>query len=179
MTLKTSWFDFGIYKNALRRFKWGSVLYFVILFFAVPFAFFVGSYSYNYYRLYTVNGTLPQMIVEQDFLIVPILMAYAVSVIVAVILHRYMHENRQGIAVHSLPVTRRVTFCYEPYGLWRAFRPCNGTLLDGSEYSDTFHYVLHKYLCHIFNRSLGCTYSNNGSFACVAYNSGAWYSVFQ
>ncbi len=110
MTLKTSWFNFGIYKNALRRFKWGSFLYFVILFFAVPFMFFVGNYSYGYYRNYNEGNILPQMILEQDFLIVPILTAYTVSVVVGVILHRYMHESKQSIAMHSMPVTRKSNY---------------------------------------------------------------------
>ena len=39
MTLKESLFNKGIYINTLRRFKWGSVLYFIILFLAAPFVF--------------------------------------------------------------------------------------------------------------------------------------------
>ena len=104
MTLKTSWFNAGVYKNALRRFKWGSVLYFVILFFSVPFMFMVGNYSYPEY--YSSFGVKPNMLIEDGFMVVPILTAYGVSVVVAVILYRYIHENKQSIAIHSMPVTR-------------------------------------------------------------------------
>lgn len=103
MTLKASWFNVGIYKNALRRFKWGSVLYFVMLFFMVPFMFFVGEFGYNFYIDPSVT---PQAILETDCIVFPLLTAYAVSIVVAVIMHRYMHESRQAIAIHSMPVTR-------------------------------------------------------------------------
>lgn len=110
MTLKTSWFDFGIYKNALRRFKWGSFLYFVILFFAVPFAFMVNDYSYRLNDYYYPAGVKPNMLFETEFTVIPTIVAYAVSVIVAVIMHRYMHDGKQGIAIHSMPVTRRSNY---------------------------------------------------------------------
>ena len=32
MTLKTSLFNKGIYKSTLRRYAWGSILYFILLF---------------------------------------------------------------------------------------------------------------------------------------------------
>lgn len=111
MTLKTSWFNFGIYKNAIRRFKWGSVLYFVILFLAVPFSFLIGNYNNAYYSDYFFEkGSTPQMVLYRDFLIVPMLTAFVVSVIMAVLLHRYMHESRQSAAVHSMPVTRKSNY---------------------------------------------------------------------
>ena len=139
MTLKTSWFNFGIYKNAIRRFKWGSFLYFIILFLAVPFMFFVGNYSYGYYWNYHEADAVPQMILERDFLIVPMITAYAVAVVVAVILHRYMHESKQCIALHSMPVTRRSNYISNLFaGFTLMFAPvvANGLILLVMSFTD-------------------------------------------
>lgn len=111
MTLKTSWFDKGIYTNTLRRFKWGSLLYFVMLFFSVPFVILMSDYHRLYpYRYGPENQLINSIILEADYIILPFILAMAVPTVVAVLLHRYMHSSKQGIAVHALPVTRKANY---------------------------------------------------------------------
>lgn len=108
MTLKTSLFNFGIFKNTIKRFKWGSLLYFVILFFCVPFTFFVQDNQrlmerFQYYGL-------KKVILTESYLVLPFILAVAVPTVVAVLVYHFVHSQKQGIAVHSLPVKRKENY---------------------------------------------------------------------
>lgn len=108
MKLATSLFDKGIFKNTLKRFCWGSILYFVILFFAIPFTLLVSDIHYlsqmesSYYKTpLLLNGL---------YIGFPILMAIIVPTIVAVLVQNNVHSAKQGIFMHGLPVTRKATY---------------------------------------------------------------------
>lgn len=109
MTSSKSLFNFGIYKNTLKRFKWGSLLYFIILFFSVPFIFLVQDKEYllTSYRL-VIEST--PLILRSGFIAIPILLAMIVPTIVAVLCFNNVHSAKQGIFVHSLPVTRLANY---------------------------------------------------------------------
>ncbi len=97
MTSIKSLFNFGIYKNILKRFKWGGFLYFIILFLSGPFIILNDGYF----------GTNPDpKILTNGYMTLPILLAIVVPTIVAVLCFRDVHSSKQGIFSHSLPVTR-------------------------------------------------------------------------
>ncbi len=108
MTLKTSLFDKGIFKNTIKRFKWGGLLYFVILFFCVPFVILVNGKNMleRYTNDYYIRNIAGKIILRSDFTIFPLLLAIAVPTVVAALSFRFVHSQKQGIAVHALPVTR-------------------------------------------------------------------------
>lgn len=97
MTSIKSLFNFGIYKNILKRFKWGSFLYFILLFLSGPFAVLNDKYFYDLSR--------PE-ILTAGYMGFPTFLGIIVPTIVAVLCFRYVHSSKQGIFSHSLPVTR-------------------------------------------------------------------------
>lgn len=105
MTSSKSLFNFGIYKNVLKRFKWGSFLYFIILFFSLPFIILVQEKSYllNSYRF--VPETTP-LILQSGFMVIPVLLAMIVPSIVATLCFNNVHSTKQSNFIHSLPLTR-------------------------------------------------------------------------
>ncbi len=111
MTLNKSLFNLGIFKNTIYRFKWGSFLYFVALFFSVPFMIlvedfdrlvqrFVGS---SYYRAGSI-------IIRSDLLTVPLILAVIVPTVVAVLVFNNVHSGKQGVFTHGLPTDRRAGY---------------------------------------------------------------------
>lgn len=107
MTSKKSLFNFGIFKNTIKRFKWGSFLYAIALFFSVPFVFMMQGTK----RLEAVHGIYyPNMLIEDEYVVIPFLLAVCVPTVVAVLVYHFVHSQKQGIAVHSLPVTRKENY---------------------------------------------------------------------
>lgn len=105
MTSSKSLFNFGIYKNTIKRFKWGSFLYFIILFFSLPFIILVQEKSYllNSYRF--VPETTP-LILQSGFMVIPTLLAMVVPTIVATLCFNNVHSAKQSNFIHSLPLAR-------------------------------------------------------------------------
>lgn len=107
MTSKTSLFNYGLYINNLKRFKWGSILYFIILFFSVPFTFLVTDFV----RLVTrySNQAYPYLF-RNDLIIFPVLFALVVPTIVAALVFNSVHSSKQSVFVHGLPTDRRENY---------------------------------------------------------------------
>lgn len=105
MTLSTSLFNKGIYKNILTRFKWGSFLYFIILFFSVPFAILVQDLERLTER-YVNSTTLGLILTRSDYTVIPMLLAVSVPTVVAAFVYSSVHSQKQGIFIHGLPVKR-------------------------------------------------------------------------
>lgn len=116
MTSKTSWFNFGIYKNTLHRFKWGSFLYFIILFFSVPFVFMTESPSEVYESFSLRNYQVGGLILKNSFMVIPYLLAMVVPSIVALLIFRNVHSSKQGVFTHSIPVTRKSYYISSLFG---------------------------------------------------------------
>ncbi len=109
MTSKTSLFDKGIFKNTLKRFKWGGLLYFIILFFSVPFVVMVQEYD-HYDNDYFIRNIANKLILRDGYFTIPLLLTIAVPTIVAALAFRFVHSQKQGIATHALPVTRKQNY---------------------------------------------------------------------
>ena len=96
MSLQNKFFNSGLYKNNLKRFKWGSILYFVILLISGPIAMAL-EYPYDgYYKHHHISQFLCAI--------------FAVPVIASVVVYRYLHTKKQVDLFHSLPISRSAMY---------------------------------------------------------------------
>ena len=109
MTLKTSFFNKGIYKSTLKRFFLGSVLYFIFLFIITVLSLFLEAE-----RHFT---TLPKdhfiefpIVLHGQYITVPMFLAIIVPTIVTLLVFRFIHSKKQTIFTHSLPVSRKANY---------------------------------------------------------------------
>lgn len=110
MTSKTSFFNKGIYLSGIKRFTWGSVLYFIILFMFTVLncllthspgnagAYAGGSYYGN------------PIILSNEYIIIPIFLTVVVPVIVSVMIFKFLHSKTYSVFAHSLPVSKTANF---------------------------------------------------------------------
>ena len=109
MISKTSFFNKGIYKSTVKRFAWGSVLYFAMLFITTVLSLYLNTprgyehIPYDYYE----NTPL---ILRSSYFTAPILMAIVVPTVVALFVFRFIHSKNQSVFTHSLPVSRKANF---------------------------------------------------------------------
>ena len=109
MTLKTSFFNPGIYKSTIKRYLWGSILYFIALFLLVPLSVLLSAET-HYLHVpdnYFMDNPL---ILRSNYMAFPILLAIAVPTVVSVMIFRFIHSKNQTVFVHSLPVTRKANY---------------------------------------------------------------------
>ncbi len=108
--LKTSLFSKGIYKSNLARFKWGSFLYFIILFFSTSFVLLISDYSYmtaGTVNRYMLSGG---MILRDDYLIFPMLFASFVPTVTVFLSFDFFSSKKQSVFIHSLPCKRGAVY---------------------------------------------------------------------
>lgn len=114
MTSRESFFNKGIYKNALRRFRLGSALYFLLLFLCVPLPMLTRG-AKDLANSYFQFGSLAfknenSLLFDGAFLYLPLIISLAVPTVVALLVYNSLHSPRHAIFVHSLPVSRRANF---------------------------------------------------------------------
>lgn len=108
MTSKISLFNKGIYKSTIKRYLWGSVLYFILLFMVTGMSILL---SYN-----SANRYLPQrgenwsLIMSSEYIIIPMLLAIAVPTVAGLMIFRFIHSKKTSVFVHSLPVKREANY---------------------------------------------------------------------
>lgn len=108
MTTKTSLFNKGIYKSTLKRYAWGSALYFIILFVFTGMSILLtvdkdARYTRYLYREHS-------FILNNEFIIIPLLLSIAVPTICGLLIFRFIHSKKTSVFVHSLPVKREANF---------------------------------------------------------------------
>lgn len=104
------WFNKGIYQNIVNRFKWGSILYIVMLFFSGPFVFMMRG-AENSLKVYShISSDGLPVILSNSFLLFPLLVAMIVPTVVAYLVFSGVHNSRHGIFLHSLPTTRKTNY---------------------------------------------------------------------
>ena len=114
MTSKASLFNKTIYKNTLSRFKWGSFLYFIILFFSTAFILLMQDASSLTLRFQNMRSFIQgTFILRSDYLIFPTLVALIVPTVTAVLTYGNVHSSKQGVFIHGLPATRKEIFVSE------------------------------------------------------------------
>ena len=109
MISKTSFFNKGIYKSTLKRFAWGSVIYFIALFLSTTLSILLSA---DIFYLHTPKGYFLEnpLVLRSNYFIIPILFAIVVPTVVAVMVFRFIHSKNQAIFSHSLPVSRRANY---------------------------------------------------------------------
>ncbi len=105
MTSKKSFFSLAIYLNNLKRFKWGSFLYAIVLFFSVPFVFLVENSHRLTMRFLPTAMKYPPLL-RESYIIIPVLLAMIVPCIAAALIFNNVHSIRQSVFIHSLPIKR-------------------------------------------------------------------------
>ena len=114
MTLKESLFNKGIFNAIFRRFRLGALLYFIILFLCVPIVFLTQNpylLSQRYFGLGNPEFTnATSVIFRSGFMILPVIVTFFASTVVALLVYNYVHSSRHAIFTHSLPVSRRANY---------------------------------------------------------------------
>ena len=109
MTAKISLFNKGIYKSTLRRYAWGSVLYFIILFMFTGMSIMLTvDKADRYTSWYMQYGK--SLILNGEFLIIPLLLSIIVPTVAGLLIFRFIHSGKASVFVHSLPVKREANF---------------------------------------------------------------------
>ncbi len=107
MTSKTSFFNMGIYKSVLKRYSWGALLYFTILFMATGLSILSGGYYHASDLVYYRENPL---ILRSSFLGLPLVLAIVVPTVTALLVFRFIHSKKQVVFTHSLPVCRKANY---------------------------------------------------------------------
>ncbi len=105
MTARTSLFNRGIYTSTIRRYRLGSVLYFIILALTTVFPILFAVDPNRGYR-----GRDVSLILEDVYYAFPLICTYIVPTVVALLVYRYLHSKKTAIFVHSLPVSRTANY---------------------------------------------------------------------
>lgn len=108
MISKTSLFNKGIYRSTFRRYIWGSVLYFILLFMVTGLMILLGVDKNDTWRYMSNNRTA--LILEDIYIIFPILIGMFAPTVVALLTFRFVHSKKTSVFVHSLPVSRNANY---------------------------------------------------------------------
>ena len=108
MTSKTSLFNKGIYKSTVRRFLWGSILYFIMLFVSTGMMIFLNEDPTRPASYWSSRAQ--STILSTEYVILPMLMAMVVPTIAGLLVFRFIHSKKTSVFVHSLPVKRGANY---------------------------------------------------------------------
>lgn len=108
MISKTSLFNKGIYKSTVRRYAWGSIFYFIMLFLFTGMMILLNEdpERVNVYWSYGGYSTL----LGNSYIIIPMLMSVVVPSVAGLLIFRYIHSRKTSVFVHSLPVKRSANY---------------------------------------------------------------------
>jgi len=112
MILKTSLFNKGIYKSTVKRYAWGSVLYFLILFLINGLNIILSSDRY-FRQLQNPNMERfaeNPLILRGDFLGISTAISGFVPTVVALLIFRFLHSKKSAVFTHSIPVKRSTNY---------------------------------------------------------------------
>ena len=109
MTLKTSFFNKGIYKSTVKRYIWGSVAYFLILFFSSSLLILL-DYGFNLSEDRMLYYSENPLLLETTYMFLPMLISIVAPSIVSILVFRFLHSKNQSVFIHSLPVSRRANY---------------------------------------------------------------------
>ncbi len=112
MTSKTSLFNKGIFNSTIKRFLWGSILYFAILFISTTLPFLIENPS-HILRLHTNKGWY---LFDYGMSTFSVVISSIVPYVASLLVFRFIHSKKQSIFLHSLPLNRSTIFCSASLG---------------------------------------------------------------
>jgi len=100
-------FNKGIYKSTVKRYLWGSLVYFILLFVSTTLNLLM---TFDFDRAYHNNmmdyyKEIP-LILRSQYTVFPILMAIVIPTIVALLIFRFVHSKKAAVFTHCIPATR-------------------------------------------------------------------------
>lgn len=108
MTSKTSLFNWGIFKSTLKRNLWGSVLFAILLFMSTTLVALFSIDPSDDWRKISRSGV--SLILSEQYLLLPMVMAFIIPSVVALLVFRFVHSKRASVFVHGLPVSRTANY---------------------------------------------------------------------
>lgn len=108
MTSRISLFNKGIFNSVLRRYMWGAVLYSILLFMSTSMVVLFSVDADDRWR--TMAEADVALIMTEQYLVLPALMAFFVPTVVALLVYRFVHSKKTSIFIHSLPVSRTANY---------------------------------------------------------------------
>ena len=96
MISRASLFNKGIYKSTLRRYLWGSILYFILLFMITGMSILL-NYSHDNGYLPMINGRRINIILSNEYILLPILLSIAVPTIAGLMIFRFIHSKKTSV----------------------------------------------------------------------------------
>lgn len=109
MTLKTSFFNKAIYKSTVKRYAWGSFLYFILLFISTVLSLFL-NIEQDFSHMPKDHFIDYSVILHGQYITVPILLTIVVPTIVSLLIFRFIHAKKQAIFTHSIPVSKKANY---------------------------------------------------------------------
>lgn len=108
MTSKISFFNKGVYKSTVKRYMWGSVLYFILLFIINGLSIIM---SYDRWARYAERNQLDgfvnnPLVLRGDYLGISTAITAFVPTVAALLIFRFLHSKKTSVFTHSIPVKR-------------------------------------------------------------------------
>lgn len=113
MISKTSFFNKGIYKSTLKRYKWGAFLYFVILFLINGMSILLSAkdrYAHLTRDEFIKRFTENSLIMRGDHLGASSIITLFIPTVVALLVFRFVHSKKAAVFTHSIPTTRKSNY---------------------------------------------------------------------
>jgi len=108
MTLKTSLFNKGIYKSTVRRYMWGSILYFIFLFLTTGLMIMLNE-NPEIPNVYW-SARAQSVLLSTEYMVFPMLLSIAVPTAAGLMIFRFIHSKKASVFTHSLPVKRSANY---------------------------------------------------------------------
>src|SRR5699024_2415665 len=125
MRLTTSWYKHEMMKQNFRQAGWISLIYFLVLFFAVPLNIFMHLNRFESITYYQYGSIF-------EIGIIQILVLFISPVLMGMFVLRYLHQKEASDFIHSLPISRTKLFWQQTgFGLVALWLPivANGFLI--------------------------------------------------
>lgn len=112
MISKTSFFNKGIYKSTVKRYAWGSVLYFIVLFIVNILNMILSSDRYldQLKSPYAESFAERPLILRGDFLGLSMFFSIIVPTVAVLLVFRFLHSKKASVFTHSIPVKRSANY---------------------------------------------------------------------
>lgn len=104
MKSQTSFFNYAIFINNIKRFSFVGILFACIHFLVTPLSIALDRYLYNYRQ---TSGLLYQLTIPNGW---DMFVIFTLPIFISLMLYRYIQDERSLSIIHAMPVTRKSLF---------------------------------------------------------------------